>query len=137
MDERPRGRDLVGGTVIADTHDPNDGDLVVGVELEPQEHFLARLWHTEPAMVIGFASALLALLIAYNVPITPDQTVKTIAFVGVAWALVQSWVIRSQVSPVAKVEALHAEADAAILEAYHTGLADAHDEASVIRPSVG
>ena len=65
---------------------------------------LLELWQREPARVVAFVTAILAVAAAFGLPITDDQQVKTIAAVAAALFLLGSAeVTRSQVSSPATV----------------------------------
>lgn len=91
-----------------------------------------RLAKSEPAVVTGFVSALIAMAIAYGAPITDAQTQQTVAFVGAA-LLLFSVVIRQMVSSPATVARIGAQANADIQNAYQMGADDA--ERGVIVPA--
>lgn len=63
-----------------------------------------NLFKTEPAVVTGVVSAVLALLVAFNVPLSEDQGQAILGATVAILALVQGLVVRSQVAPVAKVD---------------------------------
>lgn len=63
-----------------------------------------NLFKTEPAVVTGVVSAVLALLVAFNVPLSEDQGQAILGATVAVLALVQGLVVRSQVVPVAKVD---------------------------------
>lgn len=62
-------------------------------------------WKLEPAMIIGFVTALLTLFVAFGVPVTTEQQESIKTFVTALLPIVGAVVIRSQVTPNAKVEA--------------------------------
>lgn len=57
---------------------------------------MRNLWDREPAAYVGFATALITLLVAFGLPIDNDQKVAIITFVQVA----AGFLVRSQVTPV-------------------------------------
>jgi len=77
--------------------------------------WLVNLWRTEPARVVGFITALVALLVAFGVELSSDQQNAILGIVAAVLILLGSEVTRSQVTPTAK-----AEEDVA--EAYNVGL---------------
>jgi hypothetical protein len=66
---------------------------------------LAQIWASEPVMVVAgagaIAAALLAALITFGVPITPDQKLALLALGSTIITVISGLVARSQVSPVA------------------------------------
>jgi hypothetical protein len=64
---------------------------------------LIALWQSEPARVVGFVTAFLAVVAAFGLPITDDQQVKIIAAVAAGLFLLGSAeVTRSRVTPAGK-----------------------------------
>lgn len=86
---------------------------------------LLALWKSEPARVVGFVTALVAVLAAFGLPITDDQQVKLIAAVAAALFLLGSAeVTRSAVySPRTHTDEVGA--------AYNAGHADGVETAAV------
>ena len=63
---------------------------------------LLALWQREPVRIVGFVTAILAVLAVFNVPITADQQAKIIdAVVAALFLLGSAEVARSQVTPTA------------------------------------
>jgi hypothetical protein len=62
-----------------------------------------KLWANEPAMVIGVVLAILALLVSFGVPLKVDQQNAIRGVVEAVSVLIGAYLIRSQVSPVAKL----------------------------------
>lgn len=56
----------------------------------------------EPALIAGGVGAVLALLIAFGVPITPEQKLAVLGIVAPAYALFSAFWVRARVAPVAK-----------------------------------
>lgn len=63
---------------------------------------ILNLWATEPAMVVGTLVAILALLVSFGVPLKVDQQNAIRGVAEAVGVLIAAYVIRSQVSPVAK-----------------------------------
>jgi hypothetical protein len=61
----------------------------------------------EPALVTGFVSSVIALVVAFGLHLSTGQVGAIMAVVGAALA----FVTRSKVSPVAKYDAEHRETD--------------------------
>lgn len=57
---------------------------------------MRNLWNTEPALVLGAVQAILALLLAFGVDLTPEQIGAILA----VSAAVLSLLVRRKVSPV-------------------------------------
>lgn len=106
-----------------------DDDLNAELEAIDDRPLWKRILSTEPAMLRGFIAALVMLLTAYGVSVSPDQSAATVAFAGVLLAMVQAWSTRQSVVPVDKavahVEAVERSADEAIQLAYEAGATDA------------
>lgn len=64
---------------------------------------ILKLWATEPAMVVGVVLAVVAVLVSFGVPLKPDQTNAIRALIEAVTILVGAYVVRSQVTPVAKL----------------------------------
>jgi hypothetical protein len=62
-------------------------------------------WHAEPAVIVGFVGAFLALLISFGAPITADQKTRILEFATPAYLLIGAFVVRRKVVPVATIEA--------------------------------
>lgn len=62
----------------------------------------------EPAAILGFVGAIIGLVIAFGVPLTKEQTGAIMAVVTAGVGLA----IRSQVSPVSKLESNGIDPDA-------------------------
>jgi hypothetical protein len=62
-----------------------------------------KLWANEPAMVVGTIVAILALLVSFGVPLKVDQQNAIRGVAEAIGVLVAAYVVRSQVSPVAKL----------------------------------
>lgn len=136
MHRRPAGR--IREEVAIDDTKEQSGEIVVGVELEEPESFLARLWHTEPALIRGFIAAAIALAVSFGVPITVEQKAQVLGFVAALLMLGQAWSTRQSVYSPATVDDIDDEADDAIAEAYHAGYVDAIEaESGVNRAAVG
>lgn len=76
---------------------------------------LVNLWKTEPARVVGFITALIALLVAFGVELSSDQQSAILGIVAAVLILLGSEVTRAQVVPKTESET-NAE------EAYMVGL---------------
>lgn len=59
----------------------------------------------EPALVTGAVSAILVLVTAFGLPLSEDQKAAVLGAIVPVLVLVQALVTRSQVVPVAKVDA--------------------------------
>lgn len=57
--------------------------------------YIAHLWRTEPALCVGFGTAVLDLAVLFGLPITTEQRAGIVAVLTAAAA----FVTRSQVSP--------------------------------------
>ncbi len=64
---------------------------------------LLDLWRAEPALVVGFITAVLDLGIAFGLPLTADQKVAIIGVVSAALAMLGATLVRAEVTPVAKL----------------------------------
>lgn len=63
--------------------------------------YFIDLWQREPARIVGFVTAILAVLAIFGVPITADQQIKIIeAVVAFLFLMGSAEVTRSRVSPV-------------------------------------
>lgn len=62
------------------------------------------LIRTEPALIAGLIDAVLVLLLAFGVPIDPNQKVAIDGVVSAALALATGLVIRTQVAPAQKTD---------------------------------
>lgn len=60
---------------------------------------IKRLITEEPVLLVGFVEALIVLLMAFGLGLTPEQMASILAFVNVALALAA----RAVVTPVAKL----------------------------------
>lgn len=58
---------------------------------------LIDLWRKSPARIVGFVTALLALLVAFGVQVTTDQQVAILGIVSAVIILLGGEVTRSQV----------------------------------------
>ena len=78
---------------------------------------IRQAWAKEPAVIIGaiiaLVSSLLALVTAFGLDLTQEQTGAAMAFVGAVLALVQGLTTRQQVYAPATVDELQANARAA------------------------
>jgi len=59
----------------------------------------------EPALYIGFANALLLVLVTFGVPLSGDQKTAIDTLLGAVLAIVAGIAIRSQVTPVSQIPA--------------------------------
>ena len=67
---------------------------------------ILALWSREPARIVGFATALIALLVAFGVQLDTGQQVAILGFVSALLILAGAEVTRSQVSSPATVAKL-------------------------------
>lgn len=58
----------------------------------------------EPALWAGAITAGVDLAIAFGVPITPDQKIAILGVISPVIALIAAFVVRSQVTPTAKLQ---------------------------------
>lgn len=64
-------------------------------------------WIThEPALWIGILSAALDLVIAFGVPVSPEQRTAVLGFGAAILAILGAVYVRSQVTPTAKINAV-------------------------------
>ena len=84
-----------------------------------------RLLDAEPARVAGFVTALIALMVAFGLPIAEHQKAAILGFIAAGFALVQAEVTRAAVYSPATVNDIEVEADEAIELAYEAGTEDA------------
>lgn len=63
---------------------------------------LTTIAANEPALITGFVTAVLAALIAFGVPITPEQKVALAGLAVPVVAIVGAFITRATVTPVAK-----------------------------------
>lgn len=82
---------------------------------------LLNLWRREPARIVGFVSALIMLLIAFNVPVTDEQKAAILAIVTAGLALLQAEVTRANVYAPETVERIEDEAFAEGHSAAYSG----------------
>lgn len=76
---------------------------------------LQKLWGREPVMVLAFIDAIIVMLIAFGLTITPDQK----SSIDVVLVLLIGLITRSQVYPVSKVEN---NTSSAVLKAIQAGV---------------
>ena len=69
--------------------------------------FLTRIAQTEPAMLVAVLEALIVLVVAFGLGITPEQIGAILAFASLALGLVT----RALVTPVVKPEAADDDTD--------------------------
>lgn len=82
---------------------------------------LLNLWRREPARIVGFVAALMALLVAFSVPLTDDQQKAVLAVVTATLALIQAEVTRANVYAPETVERIEDEAFAEGHSAAYSG----------------
>ncbi len=66
---------------------------------------LLDLWKSEPALVVGFVTAVLDLGIAFGLPVTPDQKIAIVGVVSAALAMLGATFVRGEVTPVSSLPA--------------------------------
>lgn len=93
-------------------------------------HPLFDLWRREPARIVGFVSAVIMLLIAFNVPVTDEQKAAILAIVTAGLALLQAEVTRANVFAPQTVDRIEGEAFADGWDAKATD-----DALGVLRPA--
>lgn len=57
---------------------------------------MSNLWTREPALIVGFVGAVIALAVSFGLPVTAEQ----VGFILAAVTAALAFVTRSQVSPV-------------------------------------
>ena len=67
---------------------------------------LRTFFATSPALVVGSVSAVLAVLAAFQLPVTSEQSQAIVAAVGAIWSLLAALVIHTQTSSSAQVDNL-------------------------------
>jgi hypothetical protein len=65
---------------------------------------LGDLWHLEPSLVTGVITALLALLVAFGLPITPEQKTAVLGIIGPVYAILAALNVRRKVVPKQTIE---------------------------------
>jgi membrane associated rhomboid family serine protease len=65
---------------------------------------ILNLWANQPALVVGFIAAIIALLTAFGLSLNDEQTAAILGVVGAIGAILAAWIVRSQVTPVNKKE---------------------------------